>query len=92
VTNPKRVNAPVWLEAALAAVRKLATVFRVLRPGTDVTARTIALAQSIKAKGPEIFDVAIAATAFEHGMAGSVDRVALRVAWAAGVVRAPAWP
>ena len=64
----KRVAVPRSLKEAWDEVAALASVFTVIEPSGEFMQRLQALAPIVKPRGPEVYDMAIAATALAAGV------------------------
>lgn len=69
VVTGTRVSSPRSPAVALSEITSLAQVFEILPTPADLIDRVDALAVHVSVKGPEIYDLAIAATALQSGVA-----------------------
>ncbi len=68
VVERKRVARPITSERAWAAMTKLRQACPLVAPPEDLVDRVEALVSIVRPRGPEIFDLAIAATALANGI------------------------
>lgn len=68
ISSPRRVPNPVSTEVAWNAAEKIAAVFTVLHPSSDIVTRAAKLGRTLGLGGPRVFDLMIALTSIEHGV------------------------
>ncbi len=68
ITNPKRVANAITAAEAWEDVDEFLAAFSLITPGPDHVERIVPLAKDLGIKGPEVFDLAIAATMLGAGV------------------------
>ena len=68
ITNPKRVANAIRAQEAWEDVDEFLAAFPLITPGPGLVERIVSLAKELGIKGPEVFDLAIAATMLGAGV------------------------